>query len=137
MFIRNHSLMHFHCHAGLEAEYLTELAGERSVVLLCLFCFDILTYIVRCLQLLTLGHKARDRHWTAIVPQMVNMAILWVVIWSINRRSRKSHGKPWAAAQVCVQTCCTTPAMSHECCNACWVRQSLQVALILGHVSSS
>ena len=57
---------------------------------------------------------------------MVNMAILWAVIWSINRRSRKSHGKPWAAAQVCS----TMPAMSHETCDACWVRQSLQVALL-------
>lgn len=31
---------------------------------------------------------------------MVNMAILWAVIYCINRRSRKSHGKPYAAAQV-------------------------------------
>ena len=69
-------------------------------MLLCLFCFDILTFIVRALQLLTLGHRAPHREWATFVPQMVNMALLWTGIYCINRHSRKSRGKPWAAFQV-------------------------------------
>ena len=69
-------------------------------MLLCLFCFDILTFIVRMLQLQPLGHRAAQRKWATFVPQMVNMALLWAGMYCINRHSRKSHRKPWAAFQV-------------------------------------
>ena len=69
-------------------------------MLLCLFCFDILTFTVRMLQLLALGHRAAQGSWAALVPQMAIMALLWTGIYCINRHSRKSHGKPWAAFQV-------------------------------------
>lgn len=85
---------------GLEAAYLNEAAADRSLVLLCLFCFDILAYMLRALQLLALGARAVDRKWAAFIPQLVGMAVVWAVIYCIKRRSRKSHGKPWATAQV-------------------------------------
>lgn len=68
-------------------------------MLLCLFCFDILTFIVRTLQL-TLGYRAAQREWATFVPQIINMALLWTGIYCINRHSRKGHGKHWAAFQV-------------------------------------
>ena len=68
-------------------------------MLLCLFCFDILTFIVRTLQL-TLGYRAAQREWGTFVPQFINMALLWTGIHCINRHSRKGHGKRWAAFQV-------------------------------------
>ena len=84
--------------ADLEAAFLVEQAQDRRTVLACLFCFDILTFVVRSLQLLI--HKGQHRDWTTIVPQMVNMSILWAVIYCINHRSRKSQGKAVAALQV-------------------------------------
>ena len=75
-----------------------EQAHDRRTVLACLFCFDIVTFLVRSLQLLT--NKIRHRSWTTLVPQMVNMSMLWAVIYCINQRSRKSYGKPSAALQV-------------------------------------
>ena len=68
-------------------------------MLLCLFGFDILTFIVRTLQL-TLGYRAAQREWAPFVPQLVIMALLWTGIYCINRHSRKGHGKRWAAFQV-------------------------------------
>ena len=92
-------VMQYIC-ADLEAAFLVEQAQDRRTVLACLFCFDILTFVVRSLQLLTLSHTVQHREWTRLIPQVVNMTILWAVIYCINRRSRKSRGKPSAATQV-------------------------------------
>ena len=77
---------------------MAEQAQDRQTVLACLFCFDILTFVVRSLQLLI--QKGQQRSWATILFQVVNMAVLWAVIYCINQRSRKSHGKPFAALQV-------------------------------------
>ncbi len=76
-------------------------AEERWPVLMAIFCFDVATYTIR------VGARACAEGLTAvpgillsIAPQLLNMIVLYTAIHWINRRSRRTMGKIWAACQV-------------------------------------
>lgn len=74
---------------GMEQEYLTDCAKRRWPVLLFVFCFDILSLVLRSIaKLLTDGPAAMTRE---IAPQLLNMTILYTLVGLVNRRSRQGN----------------------------------------------
>jgi hypothetical protein len=67
-----------------------------------IFCFDILTYVLRVGARLMSGGPDSTLAITvrAILPQLLNMVGIYLALHWINWRSRKVAGKPWAAFQV-------------------------------------
>ena len=87
--------------AGLEAQYMQEIAKERWPVLIAIFCFDLVTYAIRLgARTLTDGLLGLPAALAGMLPQLTNMAVLYLAIHAINRRSRRASGKIWAACQV-------------------------------------
>ncbi|CAL5223783.1 g6350 [Coccomyxa viridis] len=83
----------------LEAAFLVEQAQDRQTVLACLFCFDILTFVVRSLQLLT--HKGQHRSWATIVPQIEEVLLSSAValaVTSLLLNLQKGSGQDYAFA---------------------------------------
>ena len=82
-------------HPGMEQEYITDCAKRRWPVLLFVFCFDVLSLVLRSIaKLLTSGPAAVARE---MGPQLLNMAVLYTLVGLVNRRSRQ--GNPLAARQ--------------------------------------
>lgn len=70
-------------------------------MLIAIFCFDLLTYSVRLgAKMVTAGPGALPAALAAMMPQLLNMVVLYTAISWINWRSRRSVGRPWAAFQV-------------------------------------
>lgn len=54
----------------------------------------------------------------ALVPQLCNMAVLYIAIHAINGRSRRASGKIWAACQVhAAAGSGVVPLVHHACCH--------------------
>ena len=76
-------------------------ARERWPVLMAVFCFDLASYSLRvAAKGLAGGIAAVPVTLLALYPQLLNMAVLYMVIHFINRRSRRATGQMWAAVQV-------------------------------------
>ena len=88
--------------AGVEGEFMQQAARERWPVLMAVFCFDLASYSLRvAAKGVAGGLAAVPDTLLALHPQLLNMAVLYVVIHFINRRSRRATGLMWAAVQVC------------------------------------
>ena len=91
----------FHVAAGVEAQFMQAAARDRWPVLMAIFCFDVASYTLRvAARGLAGGFAAVPVTLFALYPQLLNMAVLYIVIHWINRRSRKATGQMWAAVQV-------------------------------------
>ena len=76
-------------------------ARERWPVLMAVFCFDLASYSLRvAAKGLAGGFAVLPATLLALYPQLLNMAVLYIVIHWINRRSRRATGQMWAAVQV-------------------------------------
>ena len=86
-------------------------ARERWPVLMAVFCFDLASYSLRvAARCVVGGFAAVPPTLLALHPQLLNMAVLYMVIHWINRRSRRATGRMWAAVQVC----CTLRAVQQH-----------------------
>ena len=75
--------------AGLEAQFMAEVAKERWPVLIAIFCFDIVTYTFRLgARAILGGHGGLLAMLVSLLPQLTNMVALYGAIHFINRRSR-------------------------------------------------
>lgn len=82
-------------------------AKERWPVLMAIFCFDLVTYSIRVgAKAVSEGIAAVPPALLGLMPQLMNMAVLYLAIHWINRRSRRAMGKIWAACQVLVPHSC-------------------------------
>ena len=87
---------------GVEMQFMQTAAQERWPVLMAIFCFDLASYTIRvAARGIQGGFAAVPPHLFALYPQLLNMAVLYMVIHWINRRSRRATGQMWAAVQVC------------------------------------
>lgn len=85
----------------MEQEYITDCAKRRWPVLLFIFCFDVLSLVLRSIaKLITDPAAAVARE---LAPQLLNMAVLYTLVGLVNRRSRQ--GNPLAARQEEVVLC--------------------------------
>ncbi len=88
-------------YAGVEADFMQQAARERWPVLMAVFCFDLASYSLRvAAKGVAGGFAAVPVTLLALYPQLLNMAVLYMVIHFINRRSRRATGLMWAAVQV-------------------------------------
>ena len=93
---------------------MQEIAKERWPVLIAIFCFDLVTYALRLgARTAADGFARAPAALAGMLPQLANMAVLYIAIHAINRRSRRASGKIWAACQVHPHA---RPASGHPAC---------------------
>lgn len=81
---------------------MAETARHRRPLLVAIFCFDILAYCIRLgARAVAQGLGALPHLLRLMAPQLMNMILIYLAFYFINRRSRRQVGKPWAAVQVC------------------------------------
>ncbi|BDA48630.1 probable histidine kinase 3 [Coccomyxa sp. Obi] len=98
--LRMHRIMLTFQSSDLEGKFMQAAAKERWPVLMAIFCFDLVTYSIRVgAKAVKEGPAAVPPALMALMPQLLNMAVLYLAIHWINRRSRRAKGKIWAACQ--------------------------------------
>ncbi len=86
----------------MEQEYITDCAKRRWPVLIFVFCFDVLSFILRTTAKLLHPAPPSDV-LLEMAPQLLNMAVLYTLVGAINWRSRR--GSSMAARQEEVVLC--------------------------------
>ena len=95
---------------------MQEIAKERWPVLIAIFCFDLATYALRLgARTFADGLARMPAALAGMLPQLANMAVLYLAIHAINRRSRRASGKIWAACQVSEDTRCIVSFQGCAC----------------------
>ncbi|KAG2429247.1 hypothetical protein HXX76_011016 [Chlamydomonas incerta] len=107
--------------AALEGEYLASVARRRWPVLVFIFCFDVSCYLFRITAKLIkilldaepagLLRRAADLA-REFVPQLANMAVLYLFLGLLNRRSRRLGDKAARQEEVLLSVC-----MAFAICN--------------------
>lgn len=95
--------------AGMEAEYMADVARQRRPVLMCVFIFDIAIYLFRLsFYGVNSAHQTFQSRLSTIMPQLMNMIALHSIVGWVNWRSRRlGSGSPREV------TSCPWPCNSH------------------------
>lgn len=79
--------------AELEAEFLNNVAVRRRYVLMFIMCFDVLCYLFRLLAKYVKNKASETSEagsvLSSLMPQLLNMAFLYVFLGLLNWRSRR------------------------------------------------
>lgn len=76
--------------AGMEAEYMADVAKQRRPVLMCVFIFDIAIYLFRLgFHGVNSAHQDFKSRAGTILPQIINMIALHSIVGWVNWRSRR------------------------------------------------
>ena len=111
--------------AELEAEFLNNVAVRRRYVLMFIMCFDVLCYLFRLLAKYV-KNKASDTSepgsvLSSLVPQLLNMAFLYVFLGLLNWRSRRlGNGAARQVNAVCQCLHTVVPVILGQQSNILW-----------------